>query len=182
MENFNLNEEEVSSEQVYDGRLLKIFKDVVSLPNGKTTTREYIKHVGAVCVIALDDEENIIIEKQFRYPFHRIMTEIPAGKLDSLDEPPLDAAKRELKEETGISADNWDYLGVYYPTVAYSNEAIHMFLARGLHAGERKLDSDEFLNVEKRPFSELLDAVMENKIEDGKTQTAILKAARVLNR
>ena len=176
-----LKETMVDSELVYDGRLLYVLKDTVRLPNGNTTTREYIKHVGAVCVVALDDADNIILERQFRYPFGRVIDEIPAGKLDGIEEDPLDAAKRELKEETGYTADTWAYLGSYYPTVAYSNEVIHMYLARQLKKGETNLDSDEFLSVYSRPFKDMLNDVLENKVPDGKTQTAILKAARVLN-
>ena len=108
-----LKETLVDSELVYDGCLLYVLKDTVRLPNDRTTTREYIKHVGAVCVVALDDANNIILERQFRYPFGRVIDEIPAGKLDSIDEDPLDAAKRELKEETGYTADTWAYLGAY---------------------------------------------------------------------
>ena len=181
MDKYELNEVQISSEKVYDGRLLKVYNDKVRLPNDKVTTREYIRHVGAVCVIAIDKNNNVIIENQFRYPFDCVLTELPAGKLDSYAEAPLDAAKREFREETGYSADSWTYLGVYYPSVAYTDEKIHMFLAQGLHRGEQELDSDEFLSVHTRPFSELLNEVMENKIPDGKTQTAILKAARILN-
>lgn len=180
MKNIELKEEQVSTEEVYKGRLLHVFNDEVRLPNDKTTTREYIKHVGAVCIVAIDDDNNVIVERQFRYPFNCVITEIPAGKLDGPEEAPLDAAKREFREETGFIADSWVYLGVYYPSVAYTNEAIHMFLARGLHKGEQELDSDEFLTVSSKPFTELLNEVMENKIPDGKTQTAILKSARVL--
>lgn len=181
MEKYELKETQVASEEVYRGRLLHVYNDMIKLPNDDTTTREYIKHVGAVCVLAIDKNNNVIMERQFRYPFDRVITEVPAGKLDSADEPPIDAAKRELREETGYSADEWDYLGAYYPTVAYSNEIIHMFLARSLHKGEQDLDEDEFLNVCYIPFTELLDSVMKNELPDGKTQTAILKAARILN-
>ena len=180
MNHFELKEVQVSSEIVYEGRLLHVFKDHVRLPNDKITTREYIKHVGAVCVIAIDKDNNVIIETPFRYPFDCVITELPAGKLDSAEEAPLDAAKRELREETGFTANTWTYLGVYYPSVAYTDEKIHMFMAQDLVKGAQELDSDEFLSVHKCPFSELLNAVMENKIPDGKTQTAILKAARVL--
>jgi ADP-ribose pyrophosphatase len=180
MDKYELNELQVSSEKVYDGRLLHVYKDKVKLPNEKITTREYIRHVGAVCIVAIDKDGSVIIEEQFRYPFDCVITELPAGKLDSLEEAPLDAAKREFREETGFSADSWTYLGVYYPSVAYTDEKIHMFLAQELHKGEQELDSDEFLSVHTRPFGELLNDVMENKIPDGKTQTAILKAARVL--
>lgn len=173
----SLIEEKISSENVFSGVLLQVFRDSVRLPDGNTAAREVIRHIGAVCVVALTDDNEVIIEKQFRYPFGRILTEIPAGKLDSSTEDPLDAAKRELKEETGYTADSWDYLGVYYPTVAYTDEIIHIYLARGLHAGEQKLDEDEFLQYEKVPLTALLADVADNKIEDGKTQLGLLKAA-----
>ena len=176
----NLREEQISSEKVFDGFLLKVYKDTIRLPNGDTGVRELIRHMGAVCVVALTDDNEVIIEKQFRYPFDSVLTEIPAGKLDSPDEDPLDAAKRELKEETGYTAERWKYLGVYYPTVAYTNETIHMYLARGLTAGEQQLDEDEFLQYRLVPFRSVLQDVMDGKIEDGKTQLALLKAARYL--
>ena len=180
--NYKLSEIKLSSDTVYNGKLLHVYKDFVKLPNGRTTTREYIKHVGAACVVAVDENGCVLIEKQFRYPFDCVVTELPAGKLDGKDEPPLDAAKRELREETGYTAGDWKYLGAYYPSVAYTDEVIHMFLAQDLKKGEQELDSDEFLNVEAVPFGELLQLVMDNEIPDGKTQTAVLKAAAVLNR
>ena len=176
----SLKEERLSSENVYSGVLLQVFRDAIRLPDGKTATREVVRHIGAVCVVALTDDNEVIIERQFRYPFGRILTEIPAGKLDSSSEDPLDAAKRELKEETGYTADSWEYLGVYYPTVAYTDEIIHIYLARGLHSGAQKLDEDEFLQYEKVPLSALLADIAANRIEDGKTQLGLLKAARLL--
>ena len=181
MNDNELKETKISSETIYDGRLLRIFNDTVRLPNGDTATREYIKHIGAVCIIAINDHNEVIIEKQFRYPFDSVITELPAGKLDSSAEAPLDAAKREFREETGYIADSWTALGEYYPTVAYSDEVIYLFLAKGLHMDKQDLDSDEFLTVKTVPFSTLLDAVMQGKIPDGKTQATVLKAARYLN-
>ena len=175
-----LKEEQIGSEKVFDGHLLQVYKDDVRLPDGNTAVREVIRHIGAVCVVALTDDNEVIIEKQYRYPFGRVLTEIPAGKLDSADEDPLDAAKRELREETGYTAESWKYLGVYYPTVAYTDEIIHMYLARGLTAGEQALDADEFLQYKKVPLRTLLEDIMNNKIEDGKTQIAVLKTARKL--
>ncbi len=172
----NLTEKQISSESVYKGRLLDVYRDKIELPNGHTSTREYIRHVGAACVVPVDADGNIIIEKQFRYPFNAVLTEIPAGKLDSKEEPHLEAALRELKEETGFTAEQMIYLGEFYPTCAYSDEIIHMYLATGLIKGEQKLDEDEFVGVEKMPLEKAVEEIMNGNIPDGKTQTAILKA------
>lgn len=171
-----LFEKQIKSINIYKGKILDLYCDEILLPNGRTSTREYIKHVGAACVVPLDNDGNIIIEKQFRYPFSRVLTEIPAGKLDSKEEPHLEAALRELREETGYSAQKMIYLGEYYPTCAYSDETIHMYLATGLSFGDRNLDDDEFLGVEKMPLETAVDEIMKGNIRDGKTQTAILKA------
>ncbi len=171
-----LIEKQLNSQNVYKGVLLDVYSDDIELPNGNKSKREYIMHVGAACVVPVDGDGNIIIEKQFRYPFRKILTEIPAGKLDSKSEPHLDAALRELKEETGYSAEKMIYLGEFYPTCAYSDEVIHMYLATGLTKGEQKLDEDEFVGVEKMPLEEAVNEIMKGNIPDGKTQTAILKA------
>ena len=159
--------------------MLNLFLDTVGLPDGKTAKREYLKHVGAVAVLPLTDDGNVIIERQFRYPVDSVITEIPAGKLNGLTEDRLEAAKRELREETGIIADEWINMGDYLPSAAYCNERITLYLARGLRFGERDLDEDEFLNVFRIPFPELLRDVMSGKITDGKTQAAVLKAALI---
>ncbi len=175
-----LREKQTGSEVIYDGVILHVYKDTVDLPNGKGAVRELIRHVGAVAVIPVTDDGKVIIERQFRYPFDEVITEIPAGKLDSREENPREAAARELAEETGFTADEWIDLGIYYPTSAYSDEKIYMYLAKGLHRGEQNLDEDEFLHVEEAPLTDLLDQVMKGEIPDGKTQVAILKAAREL--
>lgn len=175
----NLSEIMKSSEEVYSGRLLHVFKDYVTLPNGRESTREYIKHVGAVAIVPITDDGRVAVERQFRYPLNQVITEIPAGKLDSKEEDRLEAAKRELVEETGISADEWVNMGDFHPTCAYSDEVITLYLAKGLNFGEQKLDNDEFLNVEFVPLKDLVKEVLEGKITDGKTQTAILKAAAI---
>ena len=172
----NLVEKKLNSKNVFKGHLLDVYSDDIELPNGNTSVREYIMHVGAACVVPVDNDGNIIIEKQFRYPFHKVLTEIPAGKLDSKKEPHLDAALRELKEETGYTAEKMVYLGEFYPTCAYSDEVIHMYLATGLEKGEQHLDEDEFVGVEKMPLEEAVQEIMKGNIPDGKTQTAILKA------
>ena len=182
MEQFeNLIEKTKSETDIFNGVILHVKKDTVILPNGREATREIIRHVGAVCVIPVTDDGKVIIERQFRYPIDSVITEIPAGKLDSPSEDRLSAAKRELLEETGYTADEWVDMGIYYPAAAYSDEKITMYLARGLHKGNQKLDADEFLNVEEVPLIQLIDEVMSGEITDGKTQVAVIKAAKYLN-
>lgn len=175
-----LGEKKLSGEEIYDGVIMHVFRDTVSLPDGNEAYREIIRHVGAVCIIPVTDDGRVIVERQFRYPIDQVITEIPAGKLNSKDEDRLEAAKRELLEETGITADRWDDLGVFYPAAAYSDEKITMYLARGLHFGERCPDEDEFLNIDTIPIDELICDVMDGKITDAKTQLAVLKAAKVI--
>ena len=172
-----LEEKQLDSRLIYSGSLLNVYRDEIELPNGKHTGREYIRHNGAVCIAAMKEDGSIAVEHQFRYPFHRIVTELPAGKLDTPDEVPLEAAKRELREETGITADKWTYLGGLIPTCAYSTELIHLYLAENLHFGDKDLDEDEFINVRFMALSELVRKVMSGEIQDSKTQTAVLKVA-----
>ena len=178
----NLKETKVASREIFQGNIVHLFKDDILLPNGKPATREVIRHVGAVAVVPLTDDGKVIVERQFRYPIDRVATEIPAGKLDSAEEDRLSAAKRELEEETGYTATDWLCLGDFHPTFAYCDEMITLYLARGLQKGTRHLDPDEFLNIREVPLEELVAAVMDGKITDGKTQTAILKTALLLNR
>lgn len=175
-----LGETFVSSKIIYDGRILHVRDDKVTLPNGKEASREVIRHIGAVCVVPVTEDNKVIVERQFRYPVNCVITEIPAGKLDSHDEDPLEAVKRELREETGYSADEWICLGEYLPAPAYCDELIPMYLARGLHKGETDLDEDEFLDVYMIPIEELVKDIMDGKIRDGKTQIAVLKAYNIL--
>ena len=128
----------------------------------------------------MTDDGKVIVERQFRYPMGQVITEIPAGKLDSKTEDRLAAAKRELEEETGLVADEWMEIGEYYPAAAYCDEVITMYLAKGLHKGTRNLDEDEFLNIREMPLADLVEEIMDGKIADGKTQVAILKVARLL--
>ncbi|MBQ6119088.1 MAG: NUDIX hydrolase [Clostridia bacterium] len=177
----DLTEKQVTSELIYDGVIVKLYRDGVLLPNGREGMREYIRHVGAVCVVPVTDDGRVVVERQFRYPFNDVLTEIPAGKLDGKEEPRENAARRELREETGAQAAELISLGDYYPTCAYSDEVIHMYLARGLSFGARALDEDEFLNVKLVPLPELVKDVLNGTIKDGKTQTALLKAYLYLN-
>lgn len=175
-----LAEVRISSEDIFEGKILHLVNDEVRLPNGETSGREVIRHIGAVCIIPITDDNEVIVERQFRYPVDEVLTEIPAGKLDFKDEDRLEAAKRELREETGYIADEWTDLGFFYPAAAYSDEKITLYMARGLHPGERDLDEDEFINVAKVPLKDLTEEVMSGKIPDNKTQMAILKAAAIL--
>ena len=178
----NLTEVKTGSQEIFDGVILHVFKDTVKLPNGNPATREVIRHVGAVGVIPVTDDGKVIVERQFRYPLNRVITEIPAGKLDSFTEDRLSAAKRELEEETGYTAKEWIDMGDYYPTPAYCDERITLYLAKGLALGQRHLDEDEFLNFEAVPLETLVEQVMDGTITDGKTQVAILKVARILEK
>lgn len=177
----HLEEKTLSSEKIFDGKVVKLFVDRAELENGDTALREVIKHPGGVCVVPLDEDENVIFVRQFRYPHAKVLLEIPAGKLES-GEKHYDCGLRELKEETGCSCDKYDYLGCLMPTPAYDSEIIYMYLARGLHEGEKHLDSDEFLDTEKIPLKKAVEMVMNNEIEDAKTQLAILKTMIFLGR
>ncbi|MBR1739261.1 MAG: NUDIX hydrolase [Ruminococcus sp.] len=169
------NEKQLSSEQLFDGVVVKLFRDEVELDNGFKATREYIKHPGGVCIAALDEEDNLFMVEQFRYPFMRALTEVPAGKLE-FGEDPEECGRRELKEEVGAVAESFEYLGCLYPTVAYDTEIIHMYLARGLSFGEQHLDEGEFLGVKKLPLRKAFEMVINNELPDAKTQMIIMKA------
>ncbi len=173
-----LIEKQVSSRNVFDGVLLHVYKDEIELPNGNNAVREYIKHQGAVCVVPVTDEMEVIAVKQYRYPIGRVTIEIPAGKLDAGEEP-LTAAKRELSEETGVECADIEYIGGLYPSVAYTDEIIHMYVAKNLVFGQAHTDDDEFLNVVKIPLKDFVDMVMDGKIQDSKTMAAILKVGRM---
>lgn len=176
-----LHEQKTESERVYDGVLLHIDRDTVLLPDSSAAVRESVRHIGAVGIVAIDDSGRIILEKQFRYPVNDIILEIPAGKLDMPDEDRLSAAKRELREETGYTADCWTKIGDFFPAPAYSDEMITLFLATELHTGMTERDEDEFMEVFSIPFRDAVDLVYAGGIRDAKTQIAVLRAARMIN-
>ena len=180
MEERKLREIQVGTEDIFDGVILNVKRDQVRLPNGHQSVREVIRHVGAVCVVPVTADGKVVVERQYRYPIDRVITEIPAGKLDSRDEDRLSAIQRELREETGYTAEEWIPLGDFHPAPAYSDEYISMYMARGLRAGDRHLDADEFLDVFRVPLKDLVEDVMAGRISDAKTQTCVLKAARML--
>ena len=173
----SLEEKYVSREEIFDGRILHVVKDTVSLPDGSTSFREICLHTGGVCVLPLLDDGRVIVVKQYRYAHERVFLEIPAGKLNYLGEEPLSAGQRELREETGALAKSYTYLGEIATTPALINEKIYVYLAEGLTFGECELDEGEFLEVESLPFRELYDMVMRGEIRDAKTQIAVLKTA-----
>ncbi len=179
----DLYEEKIAGEKLFDGVVVHLERDDVRLPNGNTGVREVIRHVGAVCVIPVLENGDVIVERQFRYPHAKVLLEIPAGKLDSKAEDPLAAAKREFYEETGYTADRYTHLGELYTTPAFVDEVIHMYLAEGLHKADdaQHLDEDEFLTVETIHIDTLCDMVMRGEIPDAKTQIAVLKVKRLFD-
>ena len=176
-------ERELHSELIFDGRVLHLYRDDILLPNGQTGFREYCKHIGAVCVVPITDEGEVICVKQYRYAHRKTVLEIPAGKLDAPDEDPTAAALRELREETGAICGRLTYLGPLYTTPALIDEVIHMYLAEGLHKADdaQHLDEDEFLTVETIHIDTLCDMVMRGEIPDAKTQIAVLKVKRLFD-
>jgi ADP-ribose pyrophosphatase len=164
----HLRENTVDSRLAYDGLFLKVFSDDVQLPNQKLANREYIKHPGAVAIVPLFDDHSILLERQYRYPMHQAILEIPAGKLD-FGEDPLLCAKRELKEETGFEANEWIFLGKIHPVISYSTEFIDIYLAKGLVQGQAKLDDEEFLDTFRATLPEISEWIKQGLITDVKT-------------
>ena len=175
----DLSERRVSSKLVYDGKLLKVRSDTVRLPDGGAAQREWIAHPGAVAVIALTDAGELVMERQFRYPLSRDMIEVPAGKIDP-GEDPLATAKRELMEETGYTASDWTHVATIHIAIAYSNEHIEIYLAKGLKQEKPKLDDEEFLEVFTLPLATALAWVREGRITDSKTVSSLFWAEKVI--
>lgn len=168
------HEETLESQPIYDGRILKLKRDTVRLENGSEASREVIIHSGGVCVAAIDDEENLLMVKQFRYPFCEELLELPAGKREAGEDPQI-CGIRELEEETGYQAETFEKIGELYPTPAYCTEIIHMYFATHLKLSKQHLDDDEFLTVVRIPFDQAVNMVITGEIKDAKTQIAILK-------
>ncbi len=163
-----LKETRIGGSVAYDGSFLKVTRDQVSLPDGAATFREYIKHPGAVVVLAILDDGSVLLERQYRYPLRRVFIELPAGKIDP-GEDILACAKRELQEETGYTASDWQFVTTIHNAIAYSDEHLDLFIARGLSAGPAKLDDGEFLETFSATLPEMLEMVRSGQITDVKT-------------
>ena len=175
----NLTETEKKANVVYEGRILSLRNDDITLPDGRDAKREYVCHRGGAAVLAVDDDGYVYLVRQFRYPYREELVEIPAGKLEEGEEA-ICTACRELEEEIGMTADEILPFGMIYPTPGYTNEHLHIFLAKGLKKGSMHLDDGEFLRVERVPFKTVLERVLNGKIRDSKTCYAVMKYA-ILN-
>ena len=177
----HLEEKTISVEQIYNGKIIDVTRERVLLENKSEAYREVVHHSGGVCILPINDKGEVLFVRQFRYPFKEVLLEIPAGKREN-GEDPKECGLRELKEEVGAEAKNITYLGKLYPTVAYDTEVIYMYMAQDLSFGEQKLDEDEFLDIVKIPLDKAYKMVLNDEIPDAKTQIAILKARKMLQK
>lgn len=175
----HLRETPLARSELLQGHFLHVVRDTVRLPDGAQATREFVLHPGAVMVVALLDGGQVVLERQYRHPMQRVMIEFPAGKLDA-GEASLVCAQRELLEETGYQAKEWAFAGRHAPTIAYSDEIIDIWFARGLSLGERRLDAGEFLDVFTATPEQLLTWCRDGEVTDGKTLTGMLWLQNVL--
>ncbi len=175
------NEKTVSSEEIFDGRIIRLRVDMVKMPGGNLAEREIIEHPGGVGIVAITDNDEIIMVKQFRKPIEKAIYEVPAGKLDKGEDHRL-CGIRELGEETGYTAESFIYLGYMYPSPGFADEVTHLYLATGLTPGEAHLDPDEYLDIEYIKTSKVVDMIMNNEINDAKTIFGVFKALEYLKR
>lgn len=176
----DLTERTLSSETVYQGKIVTLLVDQAELPNGMQAKREVVLHPGGVAILPLDQDGNVTLVQQYRYPFHQLLLELPAGKLDEGEDHRV-AAARELSEETGLEAGELTYLGCILASPGFCTEKLHMYLARDLSRAQSHPDDDEFLNVVTMPFEELFQKVMDGTLEDAKTVATVLKTKVLLN-
>ena len=174
-----LFEKTLTSETQFEGRIIKVLRDTVELENGKTSAREVVCHNGGACVAALTEQNEVLLVRQFRYPYKEVLLELPAGKLEK-GEDPFEAVKREQMEETGTTGENYISLGNLYPSPGYCDEIIRIWACRVAQKGEMHLDEDEFLEVERIPLDKAVEMVLNNEIPDSKTQVGILKTAALV--
>ena len=175
----NLQEERLSGKHVFKGRIIDLEVDQIQLPDGHNSIREVINHPGGVAIAALNERDELLMVRQFRYPFRTVLLELPAGKLEK-GEDPFEAVKREQMEETGTAGENYISLGNLYPSPGYCGEIIRIWACRVAQKGEMHLDEDEFLEVERIPLDKAVEMVLNNEIPDSKTQVGILKTAALV--
>lgn len=175
-----IEERILHEERVYEGKLVRVNRLDVILPDGKEAMREAVRHPGAAAIVPVDDEGNVTLVRQYRAPIAQVLLEIPAGKLDYKGEDRLEAARRELREETGLTAEKWTHLTDIVTAPGFCDELISIYLAEGLSAGEDEPDEDEFLNIVKMPLTELIDMAKRGEISDSKTLIGLLLAEKAL--
>ena len=175
----DLTEVKLRRKDVFEGKIMTVHVDDVRLPNGEEATREVVDHVDGAAVLALDEANRVLVVRQYRYVFGKVLDELPAGKLER-GEDPFECAVRELSEETGLTADKYVNLGSFCTSPGFCTEVLHIYLALGLHRGDMHLDPGEFLNVEKYKLDELVRMVMACEIDDAKTIIGVLKAHKYL--
>lgn len=173
------SEKLISSEIVYEGKIIQVSKDVIELENGRKTQRDVVHHQAAACVVPVFDNGEVCIVRQYRHPMRQEVLEIPAGKADKGEET-MTAAKRELEEECGLVADYYVDLGEFYSSVGFTDEVIHLYAASGLHQSQQNLDDDEFLTPDRIPLEQLYQMILKGEIKDGKTIAAILKVKALM--
>ena len=181
----DMTEVRLSGEKIFDGRVIRVERDTVRLPDGARATREVVRHPGAVCVVPLTDKNEVLLVRQYRYPEATVMTEIPAGKLEPgehSEEHFADAARRELREETGLSAERMTCLTTLLTTPGFCTEKIAVYLAQGLSQGDTHPDEDEFLGLVRLPLEEAFEMVMHGEICDGKTICGLMMAREIVAR
>lgn len=169
-----LTEKTIDSREIFKGRIIRVRLDTVRLPNGKEGIREVVEHPGGVAILAIDSEDRVLLVRQYRYPFERVMTEVPAGKREP-GEPPFITAQRELQEEVGATADTWTELGTLIPSPGCYGETLYLYMAQDLHFGATHPDEDEFLEPLRVPLDEAVRQCMDGTLTDAKTVAAILK-------
>lgn len=176
----DLKETRLDGEVAYDGSFLKVTRDRISLPDGAETHREFIRHPGAVVILPVFDDGSVLLERQFRYPLDQVFIEYPAGKIDP-GEDPLACAKRELQEETGYTASQWQFVCTIHNAIAYSDEHLDLYLARGLTAGKAQLDHGEFLETFRASLPEMLEMVRRGQVTDVKTVIGTFWLEKILS-
>jgi len=164
----DFTEKTLETQKIFSGRIIDVRVDTVSLPDGRKTTREVVEHSGAVAIVAVDDDNNIILVRQYRKPVEGVLLEIPAGTMEK-DEEPLECAKRELREETGFTAQHWEKILSYYSAPGFTDEYLHLYMAESLTGGEIELDHDEFVETIRVPLQEAHQLIFQGKIVDGKS-------------